>query len=263
MNTSKIFIALAVIACMLTTAAFAKTPNDLKDLVGDRASSAERQLENRGYYHRNTQYSGSRTYANWWNPDKQKCVTVATKDGRYDAITKTEKFDCDDNRSGSHNNHSNNNSYHNYNNYNNYSYNNSSEYDRGYRDGLNNDGYHNNRDNVEYSTGYRQGVLEYHGMEDNNHRNDHHHSSSSQHYSNHNDYQSTARGNFGSLVGQSQRSADSGLRNQGYRQVDTLTSGYTFYSIWFNRSSRQCLQMAVANGRADSIVDIKTHPACH
>jgi hypothetical protein len=45
--------------------------------------------------------------------------------------------------------------------------------------------------------------------------------------------------------------------------VDTFQSGNTGSgTIWWNGRSRQCLQMITADGRADSITDIHTHPRC-
>ncbi|MFV8819600.1 SH3 domain-containing protein [Haliea sp. E17] len=68
---------------------------------------------------------------------------------------------------------------------------------------------------------------------------------------------------FADLQGSRASSADSELRQRGFDHVDTFKSGYTSYSIWYNDNTRQCLQMAVADGKADSIVDIKTHKKCH
>lgn len=67
---------------------------------------------------------------------------------------------------------------------------------------------------------------------------------------------------YSDLVGARASSADSALRDRGFSNVDSFKSGNAAYTIWYNRRSDQCLQMAVADGRADSIVDIQTHPQC-
>jgi hypothetical protein len=42
----------------------------------------------------------------------------------------------------------------------------------------------------------------------------------------------------------------------------TLTSGETLYGIYYNAKTHQCVQLANANDRVDSAVDIYTHPKC-
>ena len=85
-------------------------------------------------------------------------------------------------------------------------------------------------------------------------------SSSSHHSSSH--HRDDDRKEFSDLQGARASSADSELRDRGFSHVDTFKSGYTSYSIWYNRHTRQCLQMAIADGRADSIVDIHQHDKC-
>ena len=65
------------------------------------------------------------------------------------------------------------------------------------------------------------------------------------------------------LVGAADSGARSQLQNNGYRQVDSFSSGRNGYgTVWYNRNSRQCLQMIVVNGRVDSAMDIQSHPRC-
>lgn len=68
--------------------------------------------------------------------------------------------------------------------------------------------------------------------------------------------------NFADLNGSRAPGAQNTLRQRGFRNVDGFRSGATAYTIWFRESSRQCIQMAVADGRVDSIVDIHNHPRC-
>ena len=66
---------------------------------------------------------------------------------------------------------------------------------------------------------------------------------------------------YSRLVGASSDGAKSQLDMNGFRQVDSFDSGRNGYGlIWFNDSSRQCLQVIIASGRVDSAVDINSHP---
>ena len=56
------------------------------DLVGMRASSGERELEDRGYRYRKTIKTSNSSIAYWWNSHKQDCIAVTTTDGRYKSI---------------------------------------------------------------------------------------------------------------------------------------------------------------------------------
>lgn len=67
---------------------------------------------------------------------------------------------------------------------------------------------------------------------------------------------------FADLNGSRAPGAQNMLRQRGFRNVDSFRSGSAAYTIWFRESSRQCIQMAVADGRVDSIVDIHNHPRC-
>jgi hypothetical protein len=49
---------------------------------------------------------------------------------------------------------------------------------------------------------------------------------------------------------------------RGFNSVDTLTSGDALYGIYYNPKTGQCVQLANANDRVDSAVDIHTHPKC-
>ena len=76
------------------------TPHGLRDLVGARAGSAEEQVRERGYTHRNTETSGQAKYANWRENSTGRCVLIRTEDGRYAAITYVAEADCKKHDSG-------------------------------------------------------------------------------------------------------------------------------------------------------------------
>ena len=52
------------------------------------------------------------------------------------------------------------------------------------------------------------------------------------------------------------------MTSRGFTSVDSLTSGDTLYGIYYNPKTHQCVQLANANSRVDSAVDIHTHPKC-
>lgn len=81
-------------ACVAAPAIAQDTPYDLRDMVGARAGQAEGELGRRGYVFVTTRTGDDRKWANWWNANRRQCVTIATVNGRYDAITTTPAPDC-------------------------------------------------------------------------------------------------------------------------------------------------------------------------
>lgn len=84
----------ALIGLGLSQSAFAQAPADLRDLVGARASGGETALASRGYVHVRTQTGDDRKWAYWWNQRRGICLSVVTRDGRYDSITTSPTPDC-------------------------------------------------------------------------------------------------------------------------------------------------------------------------
>lgn len=72
----------------------------------------------------------------------------------------------------------------------------------------------------------------------------------------------SGNGNYGYLTGSRPERAEDTLRQRGFRNVDSSSSGRTYYSIWYSVRTRECLQMAVADNRVSSVVDIRSHPRC-
>lgn len=67
----------------------------------------------------------------------------------------------------------------------------------------------------------------------------------------------------GDLVGARAAGAMDELSRRGFSQVDNFASGNTRYSIQWRYSSRQCLQVTIADGRIYAINDIGQHPRCN
>lgn len=86
------------IAILLTlgniSSSYAATPSELSDLVGAKASGGETQLEQRGYTFIKTEKGEDRSWSNWYKASNKTCVTVVTYNGRYDSITDSPVFDC-------------------------------------------------------------------------------------------------------------------------------------------------------------------------
>lgn len=261
MKKSKLVLMLVLSALFLING-FAQAGN-LRDLVNARASSGESDLEKRGYVLTHTSKEGNSIYGYWWSPSAKKCVTVRTSEGRYASIADTLPVDCNQNVSNNNNGakvaagaitagaiigaivlahkaHHHDNDKHDDNAAN------EAEYERGFRDGLYNNAYHNYSNTDHYKKGYEAGV--------NQRREELSHSSG------YGGYRAFAR--YNDLVGIKASSGESELQNRGFNNVDGFKSGSTSYTIWFNRNTRQCLQVATTDGRYDSITDIQTHPKC-
>lgn len=76
------------------SSSYAATPSELSDLVGARASGGETQLEQRGYTFIKTEKGEDRSWSNWYKASNKTCVTLVTYNGRYDSITDSPVFDC-------------------------------------------------------------------------------------------------------------------------------------------------------------------------
>lgn len=70
------------------------TPSDVRDLVGARGSSGEAELASRGYVNVGGQAGDDRKWTYWWNEQRGVCLSVATKEGRYDSIVSAPAPDC-------------------------------------------------------------------------------------------------------------------------------------------------------------------------
>jgi len=69
--------------------------------------------------------------------------------------------------------------------------------------------------------------------------------------------------NVSDLKGMDAVAAIDEMSARGFTNVDTMTSGETLYGIFYNRSTKQCIQMTNADGKVYAINEIQTHPKCH
>ncbi|TCU56008.1 hypothetical protein EDF58_106299 [Novosphingobium sp. PhB57] len=85
---------LALVLALSAQAAGAQAPQGLADLVGARAAGGETELRARGYERVKAEKSDDRSYTYWWSASRSQCLSVATKEGRYDSIVATPAPDC-------------------------------------------------------------------------------------------------------------------------------------------------------------------------
>ena len=64
------------------------------------------------------------------------------------------------------------------------------------------------------------------------------------------------------LIGKQAISAFDQMAVRGFQSVDNIESGDTYYTIYFRRSTGECIQLTSANNRVLSVDDIGTHRKC-
>ncbi|HQZ98111.1 MAG TPA: hypothetical protein PLP21_17450 [Pyrinomonadaceae bacterium] len=259
-TTYKILFA-TVLALGLALSTFGQA-DTLKDLVGSRAGAAESDLESRGYALNHTSKEESAVWTYWWNSSKKKCVMVKTDEGRYVRINDAEPADCGQKSGLStgqkvaialaaaaavggtaaivHKAHHHDDDKHFE------DANQESDYERGFRDGQYNSTYHNWNNSTQYSSGYSAGVRQ--------RREETSHSSGWGGYQPH-QY-------VNDLVGSRASGAESSMQQRGFSNKNTFKMGDASYQIWWNTSTRQCIQVIVSDGRYESVKDIGSSPYC-
>lgn len=259
---SRFLLVLPVAAMMLSPVSLAaQTPTAIADLVGARGAGGETQLEARGYVHIKTEKGDDRAWSYWWQSARRECVTVAVVDGRFDAITTSPATDCNQGTSGkssgsgaaaaaavgvgaiaiaalAHQSHHHADGQH-------LSDADDAQFERGYRDGLYAQTYHNYDRSNAYSNGYSRGVEQ------------------RDYETRHRDGQSDSAAGYApaakvnDLLTMRAASADVELQKRGFRTVNAYQAGETAYTIRSNDSTGQCVQVAVTDGRVRYISTIK------
>lgn len=265
MRSMMMFVACAELLASQTV--HAQKANGLGDLVGARAAGGETALQSRGWVHIKTDPGDDRVWSYWWQPAQKSCVSIAVMDGRFDSITPTPAPDCNQRApskasSGTavaagvglaavigaialaHKSHNHDNGQH-------YP-DDASEaaYERGFRDGLYAQTYHNYDRSEPYSHGYEAGVTQ-RGRET-GYRSGHRTDGAG--------YRPSV--DLNDLVDARAAGAESEMQRRGFRNVGGLKSGMSSYTYWFNDRTRQCIQMGVADGRVQNVADIGTYQGC-
>lgn len=256
MRTKLFTMALLVLATFLSVASFAQSrATEFEYLVNAKGSSAEMELENKGYIHMKTDKSGYSIYSYWWSPGQRKCVTTMLSDGRVMSVINVPAFDCNQRPSNAGNDYA----YHtsNYNQHqahhhesNNYQhYNDGGQdiaFERGFRDGVNHYPYHNIfSSQVEigaYSSGYNKGVSQ---------RTD-----NSSYHSGQGGY--AAHVNANDILHKSENHGYAEMQKRGFAEVRRYTEDGKIFVAWYSTSTRQCVKTVAKSG---SIIYVKMNSA--
>jgi hypothetical protein len=234
---------------------------DNSDLVYQSDDYASRELPRRGYVlTHSASAKGDSYWQYWWSSQRDQCVRVAVNGGKVSQLISTDEHDCNQTASGSsgpskgaqvaiaaaaiagvavlaHKSHE-------------------SEkdraaqspqdvadFERGYRDGLYNQGYHNYNNRPDYSNGYNKGS-EKRTVETSYRSNQGQHSGYAGYV------------NLNDLIGAKGAGADGDLRARGFTQKGGYQQDGRAISMWWNGSTRQCLNMAVRDGRVERLEPI-------
>jgi hypothetical protein len=250
--------ALLAASAMLVPAApaMAETPGSVRDLVGAKAAGGESSLEDRGFHYITGSTRNNRKFNYYWNGNTKECVKVVTYDGRFETIDKTTNVDCNQkggsgdkaaaiavgaaailgiaalaskshDRGDKHNDERS-----------------TAEYERGYRDGLYNQTYHNYSRTDSYSSGYENGVAE-RGHQTSYRPGNNHNYGGYSGYANVNDLEGRARDN---AVGQ--------LNSRGFVLRDNKKVEDGRYMTFWRSASNQCVILHSQNGYVVSIESV-------
>lgn len=254
MKIGKLAVTMMASAAMIaqSTVVFAAAPGSVRDLIGARAAGGESTLETRGFTltHGMARDGGKINY--WWNPNTKECVKVDTYDGKFDSIDQVSNADC--NQKGNSGDKAAavavgaaallgiaalaSKSHHRGDKYSDQQ--STADYERGYRDGLYNQSYHNYSRSNAYSDGYSVGV-EQRGHETS--------------YRDNNYYGGGYSANVyvGDLNGQTRDYASGQLLSRGFMMRDDKRTDDGRYRTYWNASSKQCLVMVSRNGYVTSL----------
>jgi hypothetical protein len=231
--------------------------NELSDLKNQREDYASRELSRRGFYLTQTLWRQSAMHQFWWSTSRDYCVRIAVERNRVSEVKSSDDHDCNQRSGGSkgpsqgaqvaiaaaailgvaalaHKSHENSKERANQ------SPEQVAEFERGYRDGLYHQTYHNYNNRREYSEGYQRGQ-EAHSSETAYRSNQGHHSGYA------------AYVNVNDLIGARAAGAESDLQARGFRNTSGYKANDRAYTYWWNGSTRQCLNVVVYDGRMESI----------
>lgn len=232
--------------------------SDNSDLVNQSEDYVARQLPVRGYVlSHSASAKGGSYWQYWWSAQRDQCVRVAVNDGRASQLITTDEHDCNQTASGSsgpskgaqvaiaaaalagvaalaHKSHENQKDRATQ------SPQDVAEFERGYRDSLYNQGYHNYNNRPDYSSGYTKGN-EKRTAETGYRSNQGHHSGYAGYV------------NVNDLVGARAAGAESDLQARGFRNTSSYKANDRAHTYWWNSSTRQCMNAAVHDGRLEAI----------
>ena len=243
-----------VTALLASGAAPALAATQISDLDGMRAGSLDGEMEGRGFTLHHQAPSGQGSYTYWWKPADKTCARVYTADGRVANTRLVSASDCGQ-KSGdagaaaavaaaaligaialSSKSHHRNDQY-------GEDSRQLADFDRGHRDGLYNQAYHNYSNSQAYKDGYNSGVRE----RDEQTR---HHAGG-------------GWGGYGQYVELSDLSyqdsswAMGEMGKRGFRRVGSYDlGGGASNTTYYNQGSRQCVQMVTRDLKVQSVENV-------
>jgi len=248
-------------ASLAASPALAQAPVlPLSDLVNQGSDYAQRELGKRQYVFIHADNRGSKTWQYWWQNNDQVCARVAHVDGRATSIVSVSPTECNQQPSEQarssgglssgakvaigaaallgvaaliHRSHERDNDKHN-------SEQQVAEYERGYRDGLYHQTYHDYNRSPSYVDGYNAGQQKREAET--------RYRSPSGYHSGNASYVSLT-----DLVGGRASNIDNVMRQRGFAPHGGYKSGDKAFATWWNASTRQCMQVIVSDGRVNAV----------
>ena len=232
----------------------------LSDLVNRDSNYAQRELQRRGYVFIHADQRGSKTWQYWWLPGPRECARVAHVDGRAISLVGVAIPDCNqqvEQASGDskgmstgakvaigaaallgvamlvHKSHERDEQKHN-------DEQKTAEYERGYRDGLYHQPYHDYNRTQSYVDGYNAGQQKREA--ETSYRSNYGHHTGQASYVNLND-----------LVGARASSGDGEMQRRGFQTTGGYQAKGKSYTTWWNGNTRQCVKVVTHEGRFNSI----------
>jgi hypothetical protein len=232
----------------------------LSDLVNQGYDYSQSQLRTRGYTYIHADQRGSKQWQYWWLPNDHLCARVAYVDGRATSIVEALATDCNQHPATeapkdhgmstgakvavgaaallgvaalAHRSHERDHDKHK-------SEQQVAEYERGYRDGLYHQPFHDYNRTPSYVDGYNAGQQK--REVETSYR------SPYGHHSGH-----AAFVNLGDLVGSRGGSADDALNRRGFVARGGYKSGHKSFATWWNAHTRQCVQTVTSDGRVQAV----------
>jgi len=230
----------------------ADIPDNLTDIPYQSTEWGSEQLRFRGYTLINSNRHNGKKFEYWWQDRSNTCIQARADGGKYEALKVTSSTDCNqyhkqasgnDNAAAAaiaaaaiigaaalaHQSHHRDDKH-------GQDANSIAEFDRGYRDGLHHQSYHNYNNTPAYSDGYSAGQRERDEQTSYRPRDGR--------YSGYHAYVS-----LDDLVGVRASSADSALRSRGFRDTGGYKQGNKSFVTWYNPNTRQCVQAVTRDGQ--------------
>lgn len=247
--------------CVLTlgcASVVAAIPDNLTDIPYQSTEWGAEQLRFRGFTLMSSDWHDGKSYEYWWQANSNTCVQARSSGGKYEALKTVGGTDCGQYHKQAtgnsdaaaiaigaaaiigaaalaHQSHQRNDKHNDQRSV--------AEFDRGYRDGMYHQPYHNYQDTSAYSDGYSSGSRE--REEQTRYR---------PHYGGYSGYRSYV--SLDDLVGVRAAGADSEMRSRGFADTGGYKRRNKSFVTWYNGNTRQCVNVVTQEGRIKRIDSI-------